>query len=156
MQGDYAALLSSFAELGLKLQMDMPEDFMAIMNFFFHRSIPGKESRVCLSLSLSLGRASLSVASLCYMKKNKQKYCPCEGGHFLVSWLGFACQFNNNNGFPRNHVCERVAWQAVLSLSGRKHLIASSLCFVGRGNFCISSHVELVEISNVSCLLLCH
>jgi hypothetical protein len=51
VQGDYAALLSQFAELGLKLQMDMPEDAMAIMNFFFHRSIPGKESQVCLSLS---------------------------------------------------------------------------------------------------------
>ncbi len=155
MQVDYAALLSPFAELGLKLWMDMPEDSMAIMNFFFCCSIPGKESQVCFSLSLSLGRASLSVASLCYMKKNKENYCPCEGGHFLVSWLGFACQFNNNNGFSRKHVCERVAWQAVLCMSGRKHLIAS-LYFVGRGNFCISSRLELVEISNVSCLLLCH
>ncbi len=49
MQGDYAALLSSFAELGLKLRMDMPEDAMAIMNFFFRRSIPGRASQVCLS-----------------------------------------------------------------------------------------------------------
>ncbi len=49
MQGDYAALLSSFAELGLKFRMDMPEDAMAIMNFFFHPSIPGKKSQVCLS-----------------------------------------------------------------------------------------------------------
>ncbi len=49
VQGDYAALLSSFAELGLKLRMDMPEDAMAIMNFFFRRSIPGRASQVCLS-----------------------------------------------------------------------------------------------------------
>ncbi|CAM6051335.1 unnamed protein product [Sphagnum compactum] len=44
-EGDYAALLSSFAELGLKLRMDMPEDAMAIMNFFFRRSIPGRASQ---------------------------------------------------------------------------------------------------------------
>lgn len=43
-EGDYAALLSSFTELGLKLRMDMPEDAMQVTNFFFRRSIPGKES----------------------------------------------------------------------------------------------------------------
>jgi aarF domain-containing kinase len=43
-EGDYAALLSAFAEIGLKLRMDMPEDVMQVTNFFFRRSIPGKES----------------------------------------------------------------------------------------------------------------
>ncbi|KAG0553680.1 hypothetical protein KC19_12G030900 [Ceratodon purpureus] len=43
-EGDYAALLSAFAEIGLKLRMDMPEDAMQVTNFFFRRSIPGKES----------------------------------------------------------------------------------------------------------------
>lgn len=45
-QGDYAALLSAFTEIGLKLRMDMPEDAMQVTNFFFRRSIPGKESPV--------------------------------------------------------------------------------------------------------------
>ncbi len=54
MQGNYAALLSSFAELGLKFRMDMPEDAMAIMNFFFRRSIQGRSpGYVCLSEALS-------------------------------------------------------------------------------------------------------
>lgn len=43
-EGDYAALLSAFTEIGLKLRMDMPEDVMQVTNFFFRRSIPGKES----------------------------------------------------------------------------------------------------------------
>ncbi|KAG0571499.1 hypothetical protein KC19_VG016500 [Ceratodon purpureus] len=43
-EGDYAALLSGFAEIGLKLRLDMPEDAMQVTNFFFRRSIPGKES----------------------------------------------------------------------------------------------------------------
>lgn len=47
-QGDYAALLSAFSEIGLKLRMDMPEDAMQVTNFFFRRSIPGKESPVSL------------------------------------------------------------------------------------------------------------
>lgn len=46
VQGDYAALLSAFTEIGLKLRMDMPEDAMQVTNFFFRRSIPGKESPV--------------------------------------------------------------------------------------------------------------
>jgi hypothetical protein len=49
VQGDYSALLSSFAELGLKLQMDMPEDAMAIIVPFQERS----PRYVCLSEALS-------------------------------------------------------------------------------------------------------
>ena len=57
-QGDYAALLSSFTELGLKLRMDMPEDAMQVTNFFFRRSIPGKESPVSwITLSNMFGVA---------------------------------------------------------------------------------------------------
>lgn len=57
-QGDYAALLSAFAEIGLKLRMDMPEDAMQVTNFFFRRSIPGKESPVSrITLSGAIGIA---------------------------------------------------------------------------------------------------
>lgn len=43
-EGDHAALLSAFAEMGLKLRLDMPEDAMEIANYFFRRAIPAKES----------------------------------------------------------------------------------------------------------------
>jgi aarF domain-containing kinase len=57
-QGDYAALLSAFTEIGLKLRMDMPEDAMQVTNFFFRRSIPGKESPVSwITLSNLIGVA---------------------------------------------------------------------------------------------------
>ncbi|KAJ7520651.1 hypothetical protein O6H91_19G015400 [Diphasiastrum complanatum] len=43
-EGDYAALLSAFSEMGLKLRLDMPEEAMQITNFFFRRSTPAKEA----------------------------------------------------------------------------------------------------------------
>lgn len=43
-EGDHAALLSAFAEMGLTLRLDMPEDAMEITNYFFRRAIPAKES----------------------------------------------------------------------------------------------------------------
>lgn len=43
-EGDHAALLSAFSEMGLKLRLDMPEDAMEITNYFFRRAIPAKES----------------------------------------------------------------------------------------------------------------
>lgn len=55
-QGDYAALLSAFTEIGLRLRMDMPEDAMQVTNFFFRRSIPGKESPVCVTLLMFVGK----------------------------------------------------------------------------------------------------
>eukprot|EP00250_Pteridium_aquilinum_P020341 c24788_g2_i1 orf=561-3449(-) len=43
-EGDHAALLSAFSEMGLTLRLDMPEDAMDITNYFFRRAIPAKES----------------------------------------------------------------------------------------------------------------
>lgn len=43
-EGDHAALLSAFAEMGLTLRLDMPEDAMETTNYFFRRAIPAKES----------------------------------------------------------------------------------------------------------------
>jgi hypothetical protein len=45
-QGDHAALLSAFAEMGLKLRLDMPEQAMEVTNVFFRTSSPAKESLV--------------------------------------------------------------------------------------------------------------
>lgn len=44
-ENDYAMLLSSFAEMGLKLRMDIPDDAMAVTSFFFRRAAPASESR---------------------------------------------------------------------------------------------------------------
>lgn len=68
-QGDYAALLSAFAEIGLKLRMDMPEDAMQVTNFFFRRSIPGKESPVSrITLSGAIGIAYEFQKSLLFFQ----------------------------------------------------------------------------------------
>ncbi|KAH9306762.1 hypothetical protein KI387_011166, partial [Taxus chinensis] len=42
--GDYAALLSAFSEMGLRLRMDLPEEAMSVTNVFFRNSTPAKES----------------------------------------------------------------------------------------------------------------
>eukprot|EP00850_Spirogloea_muscicola_P013679 SM000094S24696 [mRNA] locus=s94:204833:212175:- [translate_table: standard] len=43
-EGDFAALLSAFEEMGLKLKTDMPDEAMAITSFFFRRAAPPQES----------------------------------------------------------------------------------------------------------------
>lgn len=43
-EGDHAALLSAFSEMGLKLRLDMPEQAMEIANVFFRSSRPATEA----------------------------------------------------------------------------------------------------------------
>uniref|UniRef100_A0A7N2LL98 Uncharacterized protein n=1 Tax=Quercus lobata TaxID=97700 RepID=A0A7N2LL98_QUELO len=43
-QGDHAALLSAFAEMGFKLRLDMPEQAMEITSVLFRTSSSAKES----------------------------------------------------------------------------------------------------------------
>ncbi|CAA0814948.1 ABC1 family protein [Striga hermonthica] len=44
-EGDHVALLSSFAEMGLKLRLDIPEQVMEISNVFFRNSTPANEAQ---------------------------------------------------------------------------------------------------------------
>ncbi|KAK3007537.1 hypothetical protein RJ639_013502, partial [Escallonia herrerae] len=46
LQGDHVALLSAFAEMGLKLRLDIPEQAMEVMNVFFRTSTPASEALV--------------------------------------------------------------------------------------------------------------
>ncbi|KAF9612444.1 hypothetical protein IFM89_000192 [Coptis chinensis] len=43
-EGDYVALLSAFAEMGLKLRLDLPEQAMMVTNVFFRASTPASEA----------------------------------------------------------------------------------------------------------------
>ncbi|KAI5673036.1 hypothetical protein M9H77_13400 [Catharanthus roseus] len=43
-EGDHVALLSAFAEMGLKLRLDMPEQAMEIATVFFRSSTPANEA----------------------------------------------------------------------------------------------------------------
>ncbi|XP_076915610.1 uncharacterized protein LOC143575027 [Bidens hawaiensis] len=43
-EGDHVALLSAFAEMGLKLRLDMPEQAMEITNVFFRATTPASEA----------------------------------------------------------------------------------------------------------------
>nr|GEX55598.1 hypothetical protein [Tanacetum cinerariifolium] len=43
-QGDHVALLSAFAEMGLKLRLDMPEQAMEVTNVFFRATTPAAEA----------------------------------------------------------------------------------------------------------------
>ncbi|KAK4558841.1 hypothetical protein RGQ29_008199 [Quercus rubra] len=43
-EGDHAALLSAFSEMGLKLRLDMPEQAMEVTTVFFRTSTSAKES----------------------------------------------------------------------------------------------------------------
>ncbi|PIN15324.1 putative unusual protein kinase [Handroanthus impetiginosus] len=44
-EGDHVALLSSFAEMGLKLRLDIPDQVMEISNVFFRSSTPAHEAQ---------------------------------------------------------------------------------------------------------------
>lgn len=50
MKGDQAALLSAFAEMGLKLRVDLPEQSMEITNMIFRTTAPAAEALVCIPL----------------------------------------------------------------------------------------------------------
>lgn len=43
-EGDHVALLSAFAEMGLKLRMDLPEQAMEVTTVFFRNSTPASEA----------------------------------------------------------------------------------------------------------------
>lgn len=43
-EGNHVALLSSFAEMGLKLRLDMPDQVMEVSTLFFRRSTPANEA----------------------------------------------------------------------------------------------------------------
>jgi hypothetical protein len=45
-QMDMSALLSSFEEMGLRLNRDMPEESLKLTHFFFRRAVPAQEARV--------------------------------------------------------------------------------------------------------------
>ncbi|PNX66389.1 ABC1 family protein, partial [Trifolium pratense] len=44
VKGDHVALLSAFAEMGLKLRLDIPEQAMEVTAIFFRATTPAKES----------------------------------------------------------------------------------------------------------------
>ncbi|KMT17760.1 hypothetical protein BVRB_2g035090 isoform A [Beta vulgaris subsp. vulgaris] len=44
VEGDHVALLSAFAEMGLKLRMDLPEQAMEVTTVFFRNSTPASEA----------------------------------------------------------------------------------------------------------------
>ncbi|KAA8526138.1 hypothetical protein F0562_007762 [Nyssa sinensis] len=44
IEGDHVALLSAFAEMGLQLRLDMPEQAMEVTNVFFRTSTPANEA----------------------------------------------------------------------------------------------------------------
>ncbi|XP_002527984.2 uncharacterized protein LOC8282084 [Ricinus communis] len=44
VEGDHVALLSAFAEMGLKLRLDLPEQAMEVTNVFFRTSTPANEA----------------------------------------------------------------------------------------------------------------
>lgn len=48
LQGDHVALLSAFAEMGLKLRLDIPEQAMEVTTVFFRTSTPANEAFVSL------------------------------------------------------------------------------------------------------------
>lgn len=50
MKGDQAALLSAFAEMGLKLCVDLPDQSMEITNMIFSTTAPAAEALVCIPL----------------------------------------------------------------------------------------------------------
>ncbi|KAF8389457.1 hypothetical protein HHK36_026152 [Tetracentron sinense] len=43
-EGDFVALLSAFAEMGLKLRLDIPDQAMEVTNVFFRNSTPASEA----------------------------------------------------------------------------------------------------------------
>lgn len=52
LQGDHVALLSAFAEMGLKLRLDIPDQAMEVTNIFFRTSTPANEAIVSMHFLL--------------------------------------------------------------------------------------------------------
>lgn len=53
-QGDHVALLSAFAEMGLKLRMDLPEQAMEVTTVFFRNSTPASEAAVSIGFGVKV------------------------------------------------------------------------------------------------------
>jgi len=51
LKGDHVALLSAFAEMGLKLRLDIPEQAMEVTTVFFRSTTPANEYHVSLPLA---------------------------------------------------------------------------------------------------------
>lgn len=48
LQGDHVALLSAFAEMGLRLRLDIPDQAMEVTNTFFRTSTLANEAFVSI------------------------------------------------------------------------------------------------------------
>jgi len=64
------ALLSAFAEMGLKLRMDLPEQAMEVTTIFFRNSTPASEAAVNISSSsqyypIAFGSSNIFFLILC-------------------------------------------------------------------------------------------
>jgi len=51
LKGDHVALLSAFAEMGLKLRLDIPEQAMEVTTVFFRSTTPANEYHVSVPLA---------------------------------------------------------------------------------------------------------
>ncbi|CAN6476422.1 unnamed protein product [Victoria cruziana] len=71
-EGDQVALLSAFAEIGLRLRVDMPEQAMEITNIFFRNSTPSYEYLENVK-ALAKGRNERMKAIQEKMKQGKNK-----------------------------------------------------------------------------------
>ncbi|KAK9099726.1 hypothetical protein Scep_023156 [Stephania cephalantha] len=71
-EGDHVALLSAFAEMGLKLRLDMPDQAMTITNVFFRASTPASEALETMK-SLSDQRAKSMQVIQEKMKLDKKQ-----------------------------------------------------------------------------------
>ncbi|KAK9097721.1 hypothetical protein Syun_024766 [Stephania yunnanensis] len=71
-EGDHVALLSAFAEMGLKLRLDIPDQAMTITNVFFRASTPASEALETMK-SLSDQRAKSMQVIQEKMKLDKKQ-----------------------------------------------------------------------------------
>lgn len=76
LQGDHVALLSAFAEMGLRLRLDVPEQAMEVSTLFFRTSAPANEAFVSLhSLSGCLFVSSMScIFMISFSSGNCEKF----------------------------------------------------------------------------------
>ncbi|MCL7032459.1 hypothetical protein MKW94_002469 [Papaver nudicaule] len=75
-EGDHVALLSAFAEMGLRLRVDLPEQAMEVTNVFFRASTPASQALETIK-SISDQRAKNMKVVQEKMKLNKK-----EASHF--------------------------------------------------------------------------
>lgn len=72
------ALLSAFAEMGLKLRMDLPEQAMDVTTVFFRSSTPASEASVSIQLEskspVFIFYISYSTESLCSVQETLKNF----------------------------------------------------------------------------------